>query len=343
MALPDGRLLKVEITLDSAQVVATSETDFIVLLNEDSFNSTVTTIMDGGADSALNNGGDLAYSSDEAGLNELSRFPFSFVTSATLGNTSAQVFVKVPSISGISDTKIWCWYKKVGATQPPVGAAFGRNSTFSDWEFFSVDGVTDLTGHYPNAFSIGGNPTVIDGPFTASSAYDFDGANDWLDPDVSSRDPMDGLTGTDAITMEVWTKSTSTNSANRLIALHGDGSNFAAIGQNYSGDNFFIIAATGTTSTNAHISDTFAINNEHFVSGCVSLDQTTHAPIIVVDGNSVFDFTRSTADAADGASTTSLRLGARNDGNNDYFGFGGEFRYGKFLTTADRLITGQNN
>ena len=87
--------------------------------------------IDAGANSALNGGGDLRFSTDNAGTNQLSCEVVSFVTSATPGSRDCQIYVRFDSYASAT-RDVWMFYSKTGETQPAVGAAFGRNAVWVD-------------------------------------------------------------------------------------------------------------------------------------------------------------------------------------------------------------------
>lgn len=176
MAFPDGWGRKHPIVIDSDYVAGSGthlNFPFLVRLNH-----LDTEVVDAGSNSALNGGGDLRFSSDEAGTTQLSVDIQEFITNATEGTRRCAVWVKVPSISGTSDTTIWVWYKKAAETQPAADAAYGSESVWSDYERVSHDGgVTEVTGN--GNFTATGSPSAVTGPFgttnggrnTSSSAY----------------------------------------------------------------------------------------------------------------------------------------------------------------------------
>jgi len=138
MAFPTGWGRKQTITIDNTKVSGSgSHTNLPVLITLDHLDSE---IVDAGSNSALNGGGDLRFSSDSAGTTQLSLDVVSFVTNATPGSRSCELWVKVPSVSTSVDTIIYVWYKKAAETQPAVGASFGRYSVWTDYDYVSHDG-----------------------------------------------------------------------------------------------------------------------------------------------------------------------------------------------------------
>ena len=106
------------ITIDNTKVIGSgSHTSFPVLITLDDLDSEVT---DAGSNSALNGGGDIRFTSDEAGATWLNLDVVEFVTNATPSSQRCEMWVKVPSISTSADTTIYIWYNKTGESQPAV-------------------------------------------------------------------------------------------------------------------------------------------------------------------------------------------------------------------------------
>ena len=118
-------------------------------------------------------GGDLRFSSDEAGTNQL---PCEVVEFDKVGE-SAQVWVRIPSLS--NSTTIYIWGDNAGQSQPSATDTYGRNAVWSDYDY-----VTHLNETSGNAVDSTGNS--LDSSVPASGvtqgltgvtgrAYEFDG------------------------------------------------------------------------------------------------------------------------------------------------------------------------
>ena len=291
--------------------------------------------IDGGTNSLANGGGDMKIFSDTAATTQL---PIEVVSFVTGGSPSAQVWVRTPSYTA-GDT-ITIGKDDTQTVQPAVGAAFGRDAAWADWEIVSHDGVTDSTGNYPNAFSITGTPTVVNNRFGDAEAYDFDGNNDFIDADTTSRDPMNGVVGATEITIEVWVSGVSSGTNQRVITAHGTSQGFLAFGFNNSvSGNVFIGGNTTNSTATAYRGSSVA--GDVFYGGSMSLDETTLPPVIVANESEITLTTNT--NLGDGSASRSIRFGGRNDGANDFNGIASEFRYGKFGSSTDRLKSSQNN
>jgi len=117
--------------------------------------------IDAGSNSALNGGGDLRFSTDDAGVNQLPLEVVSFVTNATLGNRSCQLWIRFPTYAS-GTREVYMFYNKVGEVQPAVTASFGRNAVWQDLELVIHQGtVIDSTGNHTP--SLVGAPSLTSG------------------------------------------------------------------------------------------------------------------------------------------------------------------------------------
>lgn len=153
MAFPTGWGRKCAVVISSTYVSGTSHTDFPVLITEDMLPSEM--FDADGSYPALNGGGDIRFSSDSAGTTQLACEVVSFVTDNNPANGSAEIWVKVPTLSGSTDTTIYVWYNKSGESQPAVTDTYGRNAVWSDyiavWHFEGTGTQTDSTGNSHSA------------------------------------------------------------------------------------------------------------------------------------------------------------------------------------------------
>jgi len=117
-----------ELVIQSSKVPA-SLTDFAVLLTDTTLPSEM--FDADGANPALNGGGDIKFSSDEAGATRLSCEIVTFTTDNNPALGKAEIWVKVPSVSAGSNTSIWVWYDKSGESQPAANAEFGSESVWA--------------------------------------------------------------------------------------------------------------------------------------------------------------------------------------------------------------------
>ena len=178
-----GAERKHAITIASSQVSGTGTlTDFPVLITLDHLDSEV---VDAGSNSALNGGGDLVFTSDSAGTTRLSCDIVNFVTSATPANRKCQIWVKVPSLSGTSDTTIYVWYKNAGRSQPASNAAYGSEDVWTSFTLASHDCIIDSSANQTiTVQNAAGSVEYLD-----ANTSDFDGSADYNTIDISTIDP----------------------------------------------------------------------------------------------------------------------------------------------------------
>ncbi|MCF6216055.1 MAG: hypothetical protein L3J58_07765 [Emcibacter sp.] len=187
MAFPTGWDRKCIITIPDAQISG-SNTDFPVLLTHDNF---PTEMMDGGANSALNGGGDVRFSLDSAGTTQL---PCEIVSFITGGTPSAEIHTKLPTLNTGADLTLYVWYKKAGEVQPAVTDPFGRNAVWADYEAaYHLNGAdgTDASGNH--------NGTPQNAPATEAgpwgTAISLNGSNQYVSLPASLENALAGIGG----------------------------------------------------------------------------------------------------------------------------------------------------
>jgi len=175
----DGTLWGRRVQLTGITPVATA-TGFVGLITVDNIPSEA---MDGGLLSALNGGGDLRVSTDNAGANQLPLEVVSFVVSGTTSLRQAQLWVRFPSYES-ANRSLWLFYNRVGQTQPPVTDPFGRNSVWQGyaavWHGQSVlSSIADSSGNQLDGVAVG-NVSNGSGVFLNES-FSFDGTSGSID------------------------------------------------------------------------------------------------------------------------------------------------------------------
>ena len=175
----------------TAPSVTGSAADLPTLVKFEDFTSTMLASLDVG-------GGDLRFSSDLAGATQLACEVVTFTKA-----TGDVVWVKVPSVS--TGALIYVWGDNTGATQPAVGAAFGRNAVWSDFEvnyhFNSVGILIDATGNHD--LTQFGSPTSVTGQVgdavtcTGSYSNRFEAVG------------YKGIAGNSARTVTLWSNSSA--------------------------------------------------------------------------------------------------------------------------------------
>lgn len=187
MAFPDDWNRVCALTIDNTQVDGLL-TDFPVRITEDMLPSEM--LDSDGTHPAQANGGDIRFTSDEAGTTQLPCEVVEFTTATDPANGTAEIWVKVPSVSSTVDTTIYVWYDSTSGTetQPAVTDTYGRNAVWSDYiavYHLAEDGtggsgsIIDSTGNghngTPNAVSNTTGPTGDTG-----GAFDFNGSTSYV-------------------------------------------------------------------------------------------------------------------------------------------------------------------
>lgn len=205
---------KQPITIQASQVSGSSDlVDFPMLITLDHLNSE---IVDGGAYSALNGGGDIRFSSDAAGNNPLPIEVVEFVTSATPANRKCQIWVKVPNVSASSNTTIYIWYNKAGEVQPVANSTYGSQEVWSNYHFVSHDGLYDSASN--QYLTVNGSPTTGTTPYGGTS-WKGNGTTDY------NHMASSGLDISGNLSVSLWKKNTATTSnfGTALTARNGSG------------------------------------------------------------------------------------------------------------------------
>jgi hypothetical protein len=144
MAFPDGWGKRHKITIDKDLVGGGSEdeSNIPILLTEDNFLSDAFSNSDDG-------GGDIRFSSDADGATQLA---CEIVTWDT-GDSTAEVWVKISTLTYGSDTVIYVWYDNTGQSQPAADSTYGSEAVWSNgfggvWHMQETSGTRyDSTGN----------------------------------------------------------------------------------------------------------------------------------------------------------------------------------------------------
>lgn len=207
MAFPEGWGRKCKLTIDPAKVDA-NLTDFPVLLTEDNLPEEM--FDADGAHPALNGGGDIRFSVDVAGSTRLGCEVVSFVTDNDPANGSAEIWVKIPSVSSSVDTDFYVWWEKSGETQPVRTDTYGSDNVWISeekgrWHMPETSGnILDSTGNVNDLTAGGTIPNPVTGKI--GSGQNFNGTSD--DVYISAGSAGDFEPGASpAFSISVWVKN----------------------------------------------------------------------------------------------------------------------------------------
>ena len=218
MAFPDGWGRRCALVIQAGQV-SDNEVNFPLLVTEDTLPSE---IFDAdGSYPALNGGGDVRFSSDEAGNTQLACEIESFITDNDPANGKAALWVRVPSLSGSTNTTIYIWYNKSGESQPAEDNAYGKENVW-DSNFMMVqhmnqtpdgaaDEIVDSTSN-DNDGTTSGMDSADQVAGQIDGSLDFDGGDDYVVvPTSVSLDTLDDAT------FSAWVKSDNVALANQIL------------------------------------------------------------------------------------------------------------------------------
>lgn len=160
---------------------------------------------------ALEGGGDIRFSTDEAGSNQIACEIVSFHIDNNPALGYAEIWVEVPSISSSSPTSIWVWYNKTGESQPSESSTYGKHDVWDDGgnnyhkAVHHMKDLTSSTVEDSTQYSNDGTKRASNNPLQTSGGQvredqQFVVANDdyLVAPDSASLDI------TTYITMEAW-------------------------------------------------------------------------------------------------------------------------------------------
>ena len=89
--------------------------------------------IDTGSNSALNSGGDLRFSTDAAGVNQLALEVVSYTTNATASSRRCQLWIRFPTYAS-GNRSVYMFYNKAGETQPAPSATYGSEKVWVDYD-----------------------------------------------------------------------------------------------------------------------------------------------------------------------------------------------------------------
>lgn len=186
MAFPDDHRWKAPLTIASSEVSSTL-TNFPVLLTAANLPSAM--FDADGANPAQNGGGDIRFSSDADGATQLPCEVVSFVTDNNPANGTAEIHVKVPSVSSSVDTTVYVWWNTAGTdSQPAIDSTYGAENVWDSafvgvWHLEEDPSGTapqmlDSTSNDHDGTSAGTMTTGDSVAAVVGNGLDFDGTDD---------------------------------------------------------------------------------------------------------------------------------------------------------------------
>lgn len=166
--------------------------------------------IDGGTTSILNGGGNLRCYTDST---KATQIPVEVVVFSTGGSPDIQVWGLSPTLNVASTVYIEA--DTVATAQPAVGAAFGRNSTWTDreYQYNLTSGIADSKGVT--------TPLITGSPITDNTSPFGGGikfrANEYVDLGQNIGDTVGDLS------LSAWIKPTSTNEFATIVSIRDSG------------------------------------------------------------------------------------------------------------------------
>jgi len=121
---------KCSVTIDNTKVSGSGNlSNFPVLLTVDNLPSEM--FDADGSYPALSGGGDIRFTSDEAGTTELAREIETFTIDNDPANGVAEIWVNVTTLDYNDDTVIYVWYNDSGASEPAADSTYGSENAWN--------------------------------------------------------------------------------------------------------------------------------------------------------------------------------------------------------------------
>lgn len=170
MAISNSFFRKCKLSVVGSNFTGT-HTDVTIVLNED--NLPLAMFDADGTEFANNGGGDIRFATDALGLNQISCEVVSFVTDPNPALGTAEIWIKVPTLT--PTTEIYIFWNLVGEVQPLPTSLYGSQNVHSLSELATNHNITDSTGSH------------VLSQINGQSGDEFDGVDDQItfDPDAT--------------------------------------------------------------------------------------------------------------------------------------------------------------
>jgi len=204
------------ITIDHTKV-AGDLTDYVGLIVPDGsagYSALYALCLEGGGDIRL-------FKSDDT--TELAREIVTFSVSAETG----EIHYKYSgTLSSSVDTDIHV-YADGSSSDYAVGATYGRNAVWSDYEFVYHGGTVDSTGAVTLSNTAASSAETSDVPFGAESRSFDGGGTDQINTNYNGRTSI----GTDDFTFQVWFKTAQINARRTMMAFTSGGGGYEDVSE----------------------------------------------------------------------------------------------------------------
>ena len=301
------------ITIPAAKMVGASTlTGYIALVTKDML---LAEVMDTGTYSAANGGGDIAFSSDSAGTNQLPCHVRQFVTSATPANTKAFIWVFLGDIDPTNDVIFYIHYGKTGASQPASTDTYGSRAVYSNKGFAIVTHDCQTNDVTDASFTQNGNATIGTGPF-GDDCGDYDGSGD------SSQISLSGIDITGNMTLLAWVNIDGSGEGYDYAVGLRDSNGHAGIVSRTAASTprFAFISHSGTGNASGVGKSSDSAAGWHFIQGY----QSALGSGITFRQDKSSAGTSATSGWPSGTNNTAMMIGAYSGGDEDWGGLVGE-------------------
>lgn len=338
MAFPDGWGRRATVTIDNTQVAGSGDlTNLVMLCTVDNLPSEM--FDSDGSFPALAGGGDIRFSSDEAGSTQLSIDVVVFTINANPALGTAQIHVKVPTTDHDDDTVVYVWYNKTGETQPAVTTVpGGRDDTWTLYEAVfhceeTSGNLTDSTGN-GNTATAGGSPLYSQTGKMDNAVGMDSGGDEFEIADSADTEFGSALTATIQVNTPDWNPLGNSNP--RLISKADGSSGWSLIWLSSGTDRLAMTINSDTAG--AAINGEPAINTDLYIAGRYD---GTDAFLRINDGSDS-SATRS-GGITGNTNVTAIGNAPGSTGNRNYFdGTIDEVRLAPTVFTNDFLTTDYN-
>lgn len=185
MATITTQTRKAKLTLDSSQLAA-NVTDGVVVITKSHLNQAPLNAEPLDSDSsypAQANGGDLRFSSDEAGSTVLDYYLHKWTQDTNPANGECEIYVKVPTQSASADTEIWMWWEPGGSIVSESSTSAFPSSLITllpldEDPSGGAPQMLDLTSNNVDFTSAGSMTSGDSVAAKVGNGLDFDGADD---------------------------------------------------------------------------------------------------------------------------------------------------------------------
>ena len=260
MAFPADYTLLRKIPIDATAVTG-SNNAFTGLITEAAFKLSKAFIFA----NTDNGGGDVRFSTDEAGLNQI---PIDIPPSGwdTIAET-CQLWYLADGVDSAAPTDLYIWGDNAGDSQPVVTAAFGRNATWVDYEAVLHMGEVGTNGVFVDSTGNGHDTTLTTGSSLATTTTNNPFGGSWAD-----------FTGVEALTLSLSAQmlNNSALTVSAWVNLDVSSATDGVFSNNYASDNtnfvrllassrFAVLGNTGIEDTS--LGGNISIGVSHLLQG----------------------------------------------------------------------------